>query len=72
MQKTEFMRFRVEPWHAEKMKQIKVQTGIGASELLRRMIEKIEIRPVDTKVVLFQNANSDVNSRQGSHVAVAA
>jgi hypothetical protein len=70
MQKTEEIRFRVEPGRAEKLRQIKRHTGVCMSELMRRMIDGIEVAPTAMKVTvnLSRQAESD-GIRQDSTVA---
>lgn len=52
MNRTELVQFRVEPRHAEKLRQIKQATGVPNAELFRRMIENIQIRPIGITVTM--------------------
>ncbi len=52
-----------------KLESIKAQTGLTTSQLLRRLVDAVEIEPAKITVILSTNAKSDVTTRQGSHVA---
>ena len=69
MNKTKCIIFRAGPDSLTKIKRIKAQTGISASEILRRMIDHVDQNGVEG---LATNSESGVNSRQGSHAAFAS
>jgi hypothetical protein len=70
MLKTEILRFRAEPQHVEKMRRLKEQTGVSWSELFRRLVEGVDIQPIDTKVILSVNEKNDDTTLQGNRVVV--
>ncbi len=62
---------RVGERHIRKMATLKAQTGLTVSQLFRQLIDRAEVKPLEATVYLSTNANSDVNTREGSHVAAA-
>ena len=68
MTKKFVFRARVDERHQEKIERLLTATGYNPSQLLRSLVEQAEFTlPLNVSLT----RNSDVNSRQGSHVAVA-
>ena len=69
---TTILQARFDEDRLQKISRIQAETGMSVSELLRRLVDAAEVKPLEINVNLSTNANSDVNTGQGSHVAVAA
>ena len=80
MDKLRYVAFRATPDQAGKLERLAALAGGNLSEGLRLLVDGLEfeehtvLRPVArfTSRNGRTNANSDVNTRQGSHAAVAA
>jgi len=80
MDKLRYVAFRATPDQAGKLERLAALAGGNLSEGLRLLVDGLEfeehtvLRPVArfTSRNGRMNANSDVNTRQGSHIAVAA
>jgi hypothetical protein len=48
--KTEVIRMRVEPRHAERLKELAAMTGLNESEVMRRLIENSDVAPMPMPV----------------------
>lgn len=71
MKKTEHLQVCLEPRQAQKIARIREATGLTTSQVLRQLVEVAEVQ-TQFSAILHGNANGDVNSLAGSHVAVAA
>ncbi len=54
-----------------KLNRLRDATGLTTSQILRRLLDVAEVRPLEVSVVLPAKSNSDVTTHQGFHVAVA-
>ena len=75
MNSVEVLRFRASPDERAKIKAMQTATGLNASQVLRALIKnsRLELQPMPTAtVILSRQAESDVNTQQGSHVALSA
>jgi hypothetical protein len=69
---TKVIQSRFDEPRLSKLAVIQAKTGLTASALFRRLIDAAEVEPAKIAVDLSTNANSDVTTLQGSHVADAA
>lgn len=68
---TRILQARVGDTHIAKLNALKSQTGLTTSQLFRQFIDLAEVKPAEIAVKLSKNANSDVSTYQGQHVATA-
>lgn len=69
---TTILQARFDEARLQKVSRIQKATGLTVSQLFRQLIDVVEVKPMEATINLSTNANSDVNTGQGSHVAAAA